>query len=481
MQENVYHKYMENMENTQTWTRNERYRSYDSYSADYLEALKKNVSRSPWRARFHIEAETGLLNDPNGFSYYNGKWHLFYQWFPFGAVHGLKSWVHLTSEDLVHFEKDDVLLLPDTTFDNAGAYSGSALPIDGKLFLMYTGNHRTKDWRRIPYQLGAFLNEKNELNKLEKPIIAPDFSEVTEHFRDPQIFRHDGCIYAIIGGQDLQENGIIKLYKNENKDLRSWQKVDNLKFTSDKMGYMIECPNLVFIDEKPVLIFCPQGLDKTISAYDNIYPNMYIAAEHFDANSAELVNPSRLINLDDGFDCYATQAFNAPDGRVLAISWLGLPDTNYATDAYGYQGALSLVKELSLKNGKLYQYPVEALKSLRQEEQDLNLSKVSLKENAYELEIDFAAQESTELNLMDGALLIKFDKESKKVTVIRGSEKRQVEVNIHQVNIFVDESIFEIFINKGEKVLSGRVFPDKDLKTISASHPTQVKLWNLGK
>ena len=136
---------------------------------------------------------------------------------------------------------------------------------------------------------------------------------------------------------------------------------------------------------------------------------------------------------------------------------------------------------MSLKNGKLYQYPVEALKSLRQDEQDLNLSKVSLKENAYELEIDFAAQESTELTLMGGALLIKFDKESKKVTVIRGSEKRQVEVNIHQVNLFVDESIFEIFINKGEKVLSGRVFPDKDLKTISASRPTQVKLWNLGK
>jgi beta-fructofuranosidase len=34
----------------------------------------------------------GLLNDPNGFVWYNGRYYLFYQWFPFGAVHGMKHW-----------------------------------------------------------------------------------------------------------------------------------------------------------------------------------------------------------------------------------------------------------------------------------------------------------------------------------------------------------------------------------------------------
>lgn len=42
------------------------------------------------------------------------------------------------------------------------------------------------------------------------------------------------------------------------------------------MGYMVECPNLVFVDDQPVLIFCPQGLDKKVADYENIYPNMYI-------------------------------------------------------------------------------------------------------------------------------------------------------------------------------------------------------------
>ena len=32
--------------------------------------------------------------------------------------------------------------------------------------------------------------------------------------------------------------------------------------------------------------------------------------------------------MDYGFEAYATQAFNPPDGRALAVSWLGLPDVS---------------------------------------------------------------------------------------------------------------------------------------------------------
>ncbi|MFX3893596.1 sucrose-6-phosphate hydrolase, partial [Streptococcus suis] len=65
-----------------TWTTTERYRAYESYSEDELKTLRERVAQSPWHSTFHIEPETGLLNDPNGFSFFNGKWHLFYQHFP---------------------------------------------------------------------------------------------------------------------------------------------------------------------------------------------------------------------------------------------------------------------------------------------------------------------------------------------------------------------------------------------------------------
>ncbi len=75
--------------------------------------------------------------------FFNGKWILFTRTFLFGAAHGLKSWVQLESDDLVHFKETGLKVLPDTPFDSHGAYSVSAMH-DNKLFLFYTGNAETR-------------------------------------------------------------------------------------------------------------------------------------------------------------------------------------------------------------------------------------------------------------------------------------------------------------------------------------------------
>ena len=121
------------------WTRQLRYQPYSDWSIDYQQQLLNRVQSSPYRLNYHIQPDTGLLNDPNGFSYFNHQWHLFYQNYPMGPVHGLKSWHHLISDDLINWRKATPLL-PDGNFDSHGAYSGSALPINDRLFLFYTGN-----------------------------------------------------------------------------------------------------------------------------------------------------------------------------------------------------------------------------------------------------------------------------------------------------------------------------------------------------
>lgn len=45
------------------------YRAYSDWTKDEMDKIKDNVKRSPWRASYHIEPKTGLLNDPNGFSF----------------------------------------------------------------------------------------------------------------------------------------------------------------------------------------------------------------------------------------------------------------------------------------------------------------------------------------------------------------------------------------------------------------------------
>ena len=100
------------------WTTERRYRLYQDWTQEEIKHIKENMAHSPWHTHYHVEPKTGLLNDPNGFSYFDGKWIVFYQNFPFGAAHGLKSWVQLESDDLVHFRETGVKVLPDTPLDS---------------------------------------------------------------------------------------------------------------------------------------------------------------------------------------------------------------------------------------------------------------------------------------------------------------------------------------------------------------------------
>ena len=200
---------------------------------------------------------------------------------------------------------------------------------------------------------------------------------------------------------------------------------------------------------------------------------MYKIGASFDPEQARLVDVSELQNLDYGFEAYATQGFNAPDGRALTVSWLGLPDVAYPSDRYDHQGAFSLVKELSIKDGKLYQYPVEAVKELRSTSSEFRNKEVT--NNCYELELAFEANSKSEIVLLadkEGkGLSITFDIANGQVIVDRSQAGEQyaqefgttrtcpIENQATTATIFIDHSIFEIFINKGEKVFSGRVFP----------------------
>ncbi|HGF7587531.1 MULTISPECIES: sucrose-6-phosphate hydrolase [Enterococcus] len=451
-----------------------RYRAYSDWSKEEIAKINENVNQSPWHASYHIEPRTGLLNDPNGFSFFNGKYNLFYQNWPFGAAHGLKEWIHTESDDLVHFYVTGAELRPDTEHDSHGAYSGSAYEVDGKLFLFYTGNVRDKKWIRDTLQIGAWMDKDHNITKCENILIHKP-ADVTEHFRDPQIFNYKGQLYTIVGAQNLEKSGFIKVYKATDNNVETWEEVGNLDFGSTGSEYMIECPNLLFVDEKPVIIYCPQGLDKSELNYDNIYPNTFKICQSFDTENIKLVGASEIQNLDYGFEAYATQGFNTPDGRTLIVSWIGLPDIDYPTDKYDYQGAMSLVKELSIKDGKLYQYPVETITSLRVSSEEFT-SKVETN-NTYELELTFPTNQKSELLLFsdskgNGLSLIVDTKEGKIIldrskagiqyaTDFGTIRECSIDTKETTANIFVDNSIIEIFINKGEKVFTSRVFPEK--------------------
>ena len=89
------------------------------------------------RPGFHLTPPVGWMNDPNGFCFYHGAYHLFFQYYPYDTVWGPMHWGHATSADLLHWTYLPCALAPDTDADAAGCFSGSAAPLpDGRLLLM---------------------------------------------------------------------------------------------------------------------------------------------------------------------------------------------------------------------------------------------------------------------------------------------------------------------------------------------------------
>lgn len=92
-----------------------------------------------YKPKYHLSVPAGWLNDPNGFGFFQGKCHLFYQYHPYDTVWGPMHWGHWTSENLIDWEQEPVAMAPDREYDTAGCFSGTAIEDDGRYWIMYTG------------------------------------------------------------------------------------------------------------------------------------------------------------------------------------------------------------------------------------------------------------------------------------------------------------------------------------------------------
>ena len=472
------------------WTREERYRVLQD--AGEVKDLYERICKSVYRQTYHIQPVTGLSSDPNGFALHQGQWHLFYQWCPWGAVHGLKYWYHVTSEDLIHWHNAGVGLKPDCFYDNRGTHSGSAISSGNDLYFFYTGNHRDDNWVRTPYTCAAVLGADGKPQKLPEPLFGPR-DDYSEHQRDPKIVWNEQKqrYYIFIGAQTMDKRGTVLIYQSE-KLLEGWTFAGELHVPGfEHFGGMWECPYIVNISGKDVLIFSPQ-YTKLPGRAESTNHNVYLIGS-MDYDSLTFTPEGGYHYLDYGFDFYAAQgASNVGDpDKAILIGWIGLPDNHYPTEEEDWEGSMSLPRELRVKDGRLIQTPVSGIENLRTSEAAADGTLPA----ACELQVT-PPDGDFDLNLFtkadgSGGLRLHYNASNMTCTVDKtGLDKRfnqsvgevldmPLEHPLKTLRVFIDRSSVELFANDGEATFTSHAYPTGREFHYTASDGVTVKIWNL--
>ena len=460
----------------------------------FEEAIKQkeiinNKENKKWRLNFHLMPPVGWLNDPNALSYFKGEYHIFFQYSPFSANGGLKFWGHYTTKDLINYKYIGVSLYPDQKYDCHGVYSGSAFIEDDKMYIYYTGNVKLlgkHDYIESGREANTMLIVSDDgINFSEKECLMEmkDYpKDITNHIRDPKVWKEKDYYYMVQGARKYgadRNNDIGEVLVFSSKDKRNWKHISTIN-TKERFGYMWECPDLFNLDGQNILITCPQGVKQIESIYENIYLSGYFLINDDYKNKDSIIVDNFTV-LDKGFDFYAPQTFLDEFGNRVIIGWMGVPDTedthkNLTVD-YGWQHCLTLARELSFKNGKLYQKPHRSLEKLREKKIFENkCSYFSLSDNlisninSYEVLIDsiknsnnfeLLISEGVSIRYKENKFILEFVNDTgKKIGGKRGKRSSYLE-KLENIRMLIDTSAIEIFINDGEMAFTTRYYPDE--------------------
>jgi beta-fructofuranosidase len=464
------------------------YKQLDSEKAtleEYIQSAKLEVDPR-YKLQYHVTPPVGWMNDPNGFSFYKGEYHLFYQFYPYESLWGPMHWGHVSSPDLVEWTHLPTALIPEDEM----CFSGSAVVDGDNLVLMYTARHITDVepfYNETQYL--AYSNNGVDFDKYEGNPILSFTPNSSPDFRDPKVWKYGDHWYVVIGSKTDDENGRVLLYRS--LDLKSWDFLTVLGESDGDMGYMWECPDFFELDGKFVLLMSPQGLEPRGDRFKNTYQTGYIIGS-FDYDTFEFIPEVEFQEIDFGHDFYASQTMEK-DGKRYLIAWFstwGVPFYPEAAD--GWAGALTIVRELKLVGNTILMKPVENMIKLREytiwdgefeQGQEIDFEKTG--------EIIINGDWSMNIELLvvggegGGQAWIRWDPQVETVAVDRGSgDVRQMEWSPTDSEstwrLFLDASSLELFCGEGEVVFSSRVYPEGNWKLLNLSpHTLSIEAYHL--
>ncbi|WP_225048299.1 glycoside hydrolase family 32 protein [Lacticaseibacillus kribbianus] len=315
-----------------------------------------------YRPALHFAAPVGWLNDPNGFVFFRGQYHLFYQANPFDSQWGTVYWGHAVSDDLLHWRDLPLALAPDQPYDVGGCFSGTAIVVGERLYVMYTGNLPGRQVQCLAYSDDGVTFTKVAQNPvIDTPQVPAGVS--TQDFRDPKVFRRGDHYGVLIASATAAGRGVVLLY--ESPDLIHWTYRSRFFEADARQGRLFECPDFFTLDGHDVLLVSTLGTVQEPHRYLGHNAVMALVG-HVDWDAGRFVAETES-ELDGGFDFYAPETAPDASGRRFLIGWAQLPGRSMPTHelGHGWASCLTVPRTLSVVAGHLRQAPAPALATAR--------------------------------------------------------------------------------------------------------------------
>jgi fructan beta-fructosidase len=459
----------------------------------------------PFRPQFHFSPEKNWMNDPNGLVYFDGEYHLFYQYNPEGNGWGHMSWGHAVSPDLVHWKHLPVALREE---DGVMIFSGSAVVDhhntsgfgrEGKppMVAIYTGHGHGRQTQDIAYS----TDRGRTWTKYEK---NPVIDIASPEFRDPKVSWHEPSKQWVMVAAKPDQRKVLFW---GSPDLKNWAQLGEFGPQGETSGIW-ECPDRF---DLPVY----RGAQKTDETRSVLVVNIsggtpaggsgcqYFVGR-FDGKAFVNDNPKDTkLWSDYGPDFYAAVSWSdvpKEDGRRIWLGWM----TNWryagAEPTSPWRTAQSVPRELRLvetpKGLRLAQSSVKELQTLREgdavEVKDKTISPGSgaLQVAGETLELiatfENAGAEQFGLKVRVGTsqeTLVGYDAMRNEIFVdktragrsnfhnefaARHAAPRVSESKQIVLHVLVDRSSVELFADDGLVTITERVFPDPASTGVSA-------------
>lgn len=394
--------------------------------------------------------QEGWVNDLNGLIYYEGDYHLF-------AQRWNKCWIHAVSRDLVHWQELEPAFWEETL--DSGVQSGTCV-ID------YQNTSRLSNDPAKPPMVAFWSRNDNRSQCLSYSL---DHGRTWKHYdknpildfpeRDPKVFWHEPT-----------KRWVMMLYGADRYHVLTSTNLLDWRDEKQTVPHSFECPDLF---ELPV-DGDPAKKKWVLVRGDGKYSTGTFDGTAFKEESAQLP-------CDVGPNFYATQTWentSTGDGRRVQVAWMR--GGKYPDMPFNQQ--ISFPCELTLRTTpsglRLFREPVREISKLH--EQPRSWSKLAIAPGAsvelaesgdlFHLTSMVSIPEGGKLVFQVRGLPIALSSKA----LFAGGKTFPVSGPVSSVEILIDRTSVEVFLNHGELSYSTTFLPRENGLSLTAEGATAM-------